>query len=111
MKGPMARFPRRRRQLRVASPLDIRAWVTEPDAAGVYEELCHRIDTLEAVGKPGAALFVQGGPQLATTTLAMHGRTEEFRELTHDEKDLLIRSGVANMIAAYWARHEYRRGR
>jgi len=97
--------------LRVASPLDIRGWVTQRDADGVYEKLCHRIDTLEAVGKPGAALFVQGGRQLATRALAMLGRTEEFRKLTCDEEDQLIRGGVADMIATYWAQHEYRRGR
>ena len=110
MKGPMARSPRGRRRFRVASPLDIRNWVTEHAAEEVYEELCRRIDALDAVGKPWAEGFVQGGRHLATTTLALLGRAEELPSLTPDEEGMAIRAGTANIVATYWAQHEYRRG-
>jgi len=106
----MARPPRGRRRFRVAAPLEIRKWVTEAGADGVHEELCRRIDALDAVGKPWAEVFVPGGRQLVTTTLAMLGRTEELRTLTPEEEGMVIRGGAANIVATYWAQHEYRRG-
>src|SRR5215467_9118197 len=110
MQGAMAVSPRRRRRSRVASPIELRNWVTYPAADGVFKELCLRIDALEAVGKPWAELFLSGGQQLAAITLGMLGSTEAPPALTPEQEGLVIRAGAAHMVATSWARREYRRG-
>src|SRR5215467_3691435 len=110
MQGAMAVSPRRRRRSRVASPIELRNWVTYPAADGVFKELCLRIDALEAVGKPWAELFLSGGQQLAAITLGMLGSTEAPPALTPEQEGLVIREGAAHMVATSWARREYRRG-
>jgi len=104
----MATSARKHRRIRVASPLDIRKWIL--DEEDVYEGLCRRIEALEAVAEPLAKLFVRFGIALGTTTLDMLGRTKEVRILTEEEEGVLARASAANLVAAYWRQHEYRRG-
>src|SRR5262245_22133579 len=111
MQGAMAAPARkRRRRFRVASPLDIRALVTELGADALYEELCDRIDALDAIGKPWAPVLLAGGRQVAATTLALLGRPADIRELSPEAERVVIRAASADIVAAYWDQRAYRRG-
>jgi len=104
----MARIARKRRRVRAASPLDIRKWVIGLDEEEVYDELCRRVEALEFVAKPLAAVFIRGGIALGRTTLDMLRRQDEGPTLSPEEEGMLARASAASLVAAYWRHREYR---
>src|SRR5882724_5129661 len=110
MTGPMAPPRRLRRRFRSASPLDVRSWVIGLTPPEVYEELSRRIEVLDATARPHADLLLQGGLHLVAATLATLGRDDTVGPLPADVQGIAVRVGIANMVAAHWAEHEYRPG-